>query len=208
VTVSTSSFPTRWTVANTLALLFGYVLYTPIAHGITGAHPQGMDARQVFAHSVALAVVAASLAAAQRHVLKPYVVVPWTRIPVAVVGFVALFFAGSYQPWLTGPDWDILFGSLVLGSAMFVGVVPARGHRLAATVATLSFPFASFAGQVLIAAVVIGWFRVVPDLQTSQLQHSAYWIGVGLAMGVVGGWIGGLALQRMLTGSRVGHALR
>ena len=39
---------------------------------------------------------------------------------------------------------------------------------------------------------------IVPDLQASHLQHSAYWIGVGVSMGVIGGWIGGMALHRML----------
>jgi hypothetical protein len=193
-----SSFPKRWTVANTLALLFGYVLYTPIAHGVTGSHPQGMDARQILAHAVALSVVAASVAVAQRQELARYVLSPWTRIPLAAVGFVALFFAGSYQPWLGGPDWDILLGSFVLGSAVFLGVVPARGHGLAATVAVLSFPLACFLGQLIIVAVVVGWLGIVPDLQASHLQHSAYWISVGLAMGTMGGWVSGLALRRML----------
>jgi hypothetical protein len=198
VAQAASEFPRRWTIANTLALLFGYVLYTPIAHGVTGSHPQGMDARQVLAHAVALSVVAAAVAVAQRHELQRYVFVPSVRIPLAVIGFVALFFAGSYQPWLGGPDWDILFGSLVLGSAVFLGVVPARGHGLAATVAVLSFPFGSFVGQLILVAIVIGWLGIVPDLQASPLLHSVYWISVGLAMGLVGGWIGGLALQRML----------
>jgi hypothetical protein len=40
-----SSFPKRWTIANTLALLVGYILYTPIAHGLSGGHPQGLSAR-------------------------------------------------------------------------------------------------------------------------------------------------------------------
>ena len=193
-------FPRRWTAANTLALLFGYILYTPIAHGFTGAHPQGLNTQQILAHSLALALVAASVAVAQRRELQRYRVVPWTRIPLAVVGFIALFFAGAYQPWLGGPDWDILFGSLVLGSAVFAGVVRATGHRLAATVAVLSFPIACFVGQLLILAVVVGWLDVVPDLQGSMTLHSVYWICVGLSMGLIGGPIGGAALRRMLKG--------
>jgi xanthine/uracil permease len=39
---------------------------------------------------------------------------------------------------------------------------------------------------------------IVPDLQASHLQHSAYWIGVGVSMGVIGGGISGMALHRML----------
>jgi hypothetical protein len=99
-----ASFPQRWAIANTLALLFGYVLYTPIAHGIGD------------------------------------LAVPLTRLPLAVIGFVAAFFAGSYQPWLGGPDWDILFGSVVLGSAAFLGLVPMRRRPLASTIALLGSP--------------------------------------------------------------------
>ena len=70
------TFPRRWTIANALVLLLAYVLYTPIAHGVTGAHPRGLSAAQVFSHSLALGVVALSVATAQRHVLTRYVSVP------------------------------------------------------------------------------------------------------------------------------------
>lgn len=63
-----SSFPRRWTIANTLALLMAYILYTPIAHGLSGAHPRGLSTFQVVMHSMALAIVAASVAFAQRSV--------------------------------------------------------------------------------------------------------------------------------------------
>lgn len=65
------SFPKRWTIANTLALLLGYALYTPIAHGLAGGHPRGLNAFQVLTHSVALTAVGVSVAAAQRQVLRP-----------------------------------------------------------------------------------------------------------------------------------------
>jgi hypothetical protein len=195
--VAESPFPKRWTIANTLALLVGYILYTPIAHGVSGGHPQGLSAFQILMHSIALGVVAVFVAVAQRRELGRYVSVPWTRVPLAVTGFIAAFFAGSYQPWLGGPDWDILFGAFVLGSAAFLGIVPARGHRVAATIAVLAFPVGCFLGQMVMVGIAVAT-GIVPDLQASHLQHSAYWIGVGVSMGAVGGWISGLALRRML----------
>lgn len=192
-----SSFQKRWTMANSLTLLITYILYTPIAHGISGAHPRGLNAFQIAMHSVALTVIAASVAIVQRHELGRHVSVPWTRVPLAVTGFTAAFWAGSYQPWLGGPDWDILFGSFVLGSAVFVGVVPARGHRVASIIAMLAFPIGCFLGQLMILGVVVA-IDITPDLQASMLQHSAYWISVGVSMGVIGGWISAMALSRML----------
>jgi len=195
--VGESPFPRRWTIANTLALLISYVLYTPIAHGLSGPHPRGLNAIQILMHSIALAIVAVAVAISQRRELSRYVSVPWTRAPLAVIGFISAFWAGSYQPWLTGPDWDILFGSFVLGSAAFLGVVPAREHRVAAIIAVLAFPVGCFLGQVMILGVVVA-IGIVPDLQASMVQHSVYWISVGVSMGAIGGWISGLALRRML----------
>jgi hypothetical protein len=192
-----ASFQKRWTFANTLALLITYILYTPIAHGVSGAHPRGLNAFQILMHSIALAVIAASVAIVQRRELSRYVSVPWTRVPLAVIGFTAAFWAGSYQPWLSGPDWDILFGSFVLGSAVFLGVVPAREHRVAAIIAMLAFPVGCFLGQLTVLGVVVAT-GIVPDLQASMLQHSVYWISVGVSMGAIGGWISAMALRRML----------
>jgi hypothetical protein len=109
-------FPRRWTIANTLALLFAYCLYTPIAHGLTGPHSRALSAAQVFTHSLALAVVALSVATAERHTLTRYVLIPWTRLPLVAIGFIAAFWGGFYQPCVGGPDFDILLGSLVLGN--------------------------------------------------------------------------------------------
>jgi hypothetical protein len=191
------SFLRRWIITNTLALSITYILYTPIAHGLSGAHPRGLNAFQILMHSIALGIIAVVVAIAQRRELSRYVSVPWTRVPLAVLGFVAAFWAGSYQPWLGGPDWDILFGSFVLGSTVFLGVVPAREHRLAAIVAALAFPVGCFLGQLIVLGVVVAT-GIVPDLQASMLQHSVYWISVGVSMGAIGGWISAIALSRML----------
>jgi hypothetical protein len=205
MTAAAERFPGRWVIASTLALLFGYVLYTPIAHGLGGDHPGGLTAYQIFTHSIALAVVGVSLAAAQRHVLQPWIAVSLTRLPLAALAFIAAFFAGAYQPWLGGPDWDILFGSVVLGSAAFLGLVPMRGHPLASTFALLGFPIGCFVGQLIILGIVVTTFDKVPDMQGSRLLHSVYWISVGLAMGLIGGAISGPALRRLLIDVEPAH---
>lgn len=188
MTTLAKSLPRRWMSANTLALLFGYVLYTPIAHGLGGDHPQGLNAFQILTHSIVLAVVAVFVAAAQRHVLSPYISIPYisipmTRFPLAAVAFIAAFWAGAYQPWLRGPDFDILFGSFVLGSAAFLGLLPIGRDPLASSAALLAFPVGCFLGQLIILAVV-ETLGVVPNLQSSRLRHSVYWISVGVSMGV------------------------
>jgi hypothetical protein len=188
----------RWMAANTIALLVGYLLYTPIAHGLTGPHTRDLDASQLLAHSVALAVVALLVATAQRRELIRFVAVSWARLPLAATGFVAAFWAGFYQPWLRGPDFDILFGSFVLGTALVIGVVPMRDHPIATGAALIGFPVGCFVGQVIVLAVFVS-LGIVPRLQESELQHSLYWMSVGLSMGVIGGAIGGAAIGRMLT---------
>jgi hypothetical protein len=147
--------------ANTVGLLIAYLLYTPIAHGLTGTHPRGLDAAQIASHSLALAIVAVSVAAAQRHVLRRYVSVPRTRLLLAAIAFIAAFWFGYYQPWLRGPDFDILFGSFVLGNAAILGIVPMQKHRLAAAVVLSSFPFACFVGQLVTVTTVLS-LGIVP----------------------------------------------
>ncbi len=48
-------FVRAWIMQNTAALLSAYVLYTPIAHGITGGHlSRELSLSQLAAHSIAL----------------------------------------------------------------------------------------------------------------------------------------------------------
>lgn len=192
-----ATFVRRWLIFNTIALLTAYVLYTPIAHGVTGAHGRDLTSAQLLAHSIALAVVAAIVAAAQRHVLVQFVTVTWARVAAAVVAFNIAFWIGYYQPFVIGPDTDILLGFLVLGSAIWLGNVPTKGHFVAAAIALLSFPFASFVGELCLV-IAVTMFKFTPDLQASMIQHSLFWITVGGVTGLLGGWISGLALARML----------
>jgi hypothetical protein len=68
------SFRRDWVLLNTRALLAGYVLYTPIAHGFTGGHAsRQLSSAQLAAHSIALVVVALLVATAQRRALAGFV---------------------------------------------------------------------------------------------------------------------------------------
>jgi hypothetical protein len=62
------SFPRQWLRWQTAAWLAGFVLYTPIAHGVTGGHGRDLTPAQLVAHCIALAVVAVIVATAQRRV--------------------------------------------------------------------------------------------------------------------------------------------
>lgn len=192
-----SNLARPWFLANTVAWLLGYVLYTPIAHGLTGGHTRDLTPAQIVAHCVALAVVAVIVATAQRRVLRQYVPVSGLRVAMAAVVFIAAFWIGYYQNVIEGPDTDMLFAFFALGGAVWIGNVPTRGHRVAAVIALLSFPIAGFVGEVVLF-VVFTAMGIVPAMQTSDVQHSIFWIAVGGAAGLLGGWISGLALARMV----------
>ncbi|GMV60477.1 MAG: hypothetical protein AMXMBFR72_35650 [Betaproteobacteria bacterium] len=195
----------RWFRWNAAAWLIGYVLYTPIAHGVTGGHGRDLTTSQLLAHCVGLAVVAVIVAVAQRRALAPFVPVPWTRVPVAVAAFNIAFWIGYHQPFVIGPDTDILLGFLVLGSAVWPGTVPVKGHLLPAVIAVLSFPVASVVAELALI-ITFSVLQITPAMQTSELQHSIFWIVVGGVSGSLGGWVSGLALASMVPSGTVTSA--
>jgi hypothetical protein len=195
-TLKCTSLSQRWFRSNSIAWVIGFVLYTPIAHGVTGAHPDGLTPAQILAHTIAVSVVGIIVAAAQRRALSPFVYVPWIRVLVAPVVFNAGYWIGTYLP--TELDTDILLGFLALGSAVWLGIVPINGHRVSAAVALLSFPVASFLVELALFVVLVQLTGTTPDLQSSLLWHSIFWITVGGGSGILGGWVSGLALAKML----------
>lgn len=192
------SFKGKWILFNTLAMLISYLFYTPIAHGMTGAHEHDMTSEQIVAHCIAHAFVALILFISQRQVLKEYIDISWRRIVLSIIVFLGLFYFGYYQEIIPGGlDTDILFGYLALGSGLWIGIVPFKGNELATIVAILSFPFASFIGELILFMVVTN-FNIEFDAQSSVLHHSIFWVAVGVTTGLLGGWIGGQALSRIL----------
>ncbi len=185
-------------LVNTLGFLIGYLLYTPIGHGFTGNHGREMNTEQIFAHSVGLAVVALILFLLQKKVLNPYIKVGTIKILLAVAAFTGLFWFGYYQNIIPdGPDYDILFGFLVLGSGLWITDLSFSQNKIPWLVAVLSFPFASFIGELILFLIVIN-FELDMDVQQSMLDHTIFWVSVGLVTGILGGWISGTMLYKMI----------
>lgn len=150
------------------------------------------------AHVIAHTFVALTLFLSQRFVLKEYIHISWLRIVLSIFVFISLFYIGYYQEVIPGGlDTDILFGYLALGSGMWIGKIPFKGNELASIIAMLSFPFASFIGEVILLLIVTS-FNIEFDVQSSMLDHSIFWLTVGVITGLLGGWIGGQALSRIL----------
>lgn len=192
-----STFWRQWVALNTGALFLGYLLDTPIAHGITGKHAGlNLAPAQLMAHIVALSLVATLVALAQRRALAPYVTVAFARVATAPMAVNLVFWFGWYQTVLP-PDIRFDLAAFVFGSWMWVGNLPARGHRLAATVALLAFPIAGIVGRVLFGTSM-ALLKIPFDVENSSLQHTAFYLAYGVTIGLLGGWLSGLALTRLL----------
>ena len=64
-------FVRAWIMQNTAAFLAAHVLYTAIAHGITGGHvSRELSVSQLAAHSIARSIVGVLVATAQRRALQ------------------------------------------------------------------------------------------------------------------------------------------
>lgn len=191
------NFIPRWLMFNTVAMFAGYLMYTPIAHGVTGGHGLDLTAAQLIAHSFALAVVAIFVTSAQRHVLAPFVTLSWKRVQAAAIAFNIAFWVGYYQPVRIGPDTDMILGFLVLGSIGWLGALPIKRHRVAAAIAVISFPVGGVVGQVLLL-ISMALFDFTLDPRTNMVHHTLLWMTTGVAAGLLGGWASGVALSKMV----------
>ncbi len=191
------TFVKKWVLANTLGLLIGYILYTPIGHGITGNHGRVLSTDQIIAHSIAVAVVGLILFLFQRSVLKSYFEISFLRISLATLAFTGLFWFGYYQTFIPGEfDYDILLSFLVLGSGLWITTLSFSTNKLGWLIALLSFPMASFIGEVILF-VIFSTFDLNMDVQNTT-NHIIFWLTVGVTTGLLGGWASGSVLYKML----------
>ena len=201
-----SSFLRRWWIANTLAFLAGYLLYTPIAHGITGGHGRTLSVSQIVAHSAAMVIAALFVVVAQRAALKGHLNLGWWRVPFVMVTFNAAFWLGSYWPFLPVVDTDILLGFTVLGSFAWIGSFRPGRSWPSVLLAVLSFAVANFVGQATAVTLALGLGMKAEDLQTNHFVHSFYFVTVALVTGCVGGAMSGWFLGRALAPEPSGSA--
>ena len=197
--MSKKVFLKKWITANTVGMLIAYLLYTPIGHGITGGHEHSLTTNQLIAHCIALGIVSIILFLFQKSVLKNFINISLARMAIAIASFIILFWIGYYQTIIPGGlDFDILFGYLVLGSGMWLGLISFKGKAIHFLIALLSFPLASFIGEVILFVVITG-LKIEFDMQSSMLNHTMFWITVGVTTGLIGGWISGMVLFKMLS---------
>ena len=199
------SFTLRWALFNFGAWTLGFALFTPIGHGVTGNHGRDLSLDQIIAHSVGLSLVALLVSSSQIFALRSWCNLSWIRIPIAVVAFNVAFWLGYYQSIIEGPDTDILLGFLVLGCVTWIGRIGGFKHPVTTLVALISFPIASFVGEVL---VLLGFLStgIEPDIHHNLWHHSLFWIVVGMITGGIGGFVSGKVLSNLLPNSNASDA--
>ena len=187
-----------WILANTTAMFIAYLLYTPIAHGITGSHGHELNTSQLIMHCIALAIVALIIFYFQRKILSNYIEISSIRIFISIILFILFFWWGYYTNILPdGPDYDILFGYLVLGSGLWLGKFNIRNQPLLQLLALLSFPIGSFIGE-LILFITVTTLDLKMNVQEGMLDHTIFWLVVGVTTGIVGGLLGGWVLSQII----------
>ncbi|MEM7298076.1 MAG: hypothetical protein AAF391_07400, partial [Bacteroidota bacterium] len=120
-------------------------------------------------------------------------------IVVSVIAFIVLFWFGYFQQFIPdGPDYDILFAFLVLGSGTWIGSLSFKGRPVQLILALVAFPVASFMGQLILFTLVVGLELFELELQTSIVDETIIWLSVGLTTGLLGGWVNGKMLAKVL----------
>lgn len=184
----------RWWFANVAGLIIAYLLFSLIGHGITGPHGDDLTLAQDIAHTLGLLVVGLVVFPAQRAALRPWLQVSVSRIIIGTVVFTAAFQFGAktYRP---PADW--ILGFTVLGTAAWLSFHGLKGLRLVWTIATTMGFWIGMAltTPVMFAAIRAGLFN--PD-SPSLLDHTMTWVlGAGMT-GIIGGYVSGWSLSRLL----------
>ena len=191
----TREFRRRWWVANTFAFVVAHALFSPIAHGITGDHGDDLAISQLVAHITAQTLAAVIIVGSQIAVLRQYVQVSSHRIWFAAI-FLPIIHNGLIS--LFGPPWEWIAAFIALSMISWLGL-PLTGPRIWLRSATVILSY-----LIGLAAGVFGVYGVLIDLGIATIQiatfleHTLFWLAIGSMTGIVGGYLSGWPLSKLL----------
>ena len=198
VSAEASVLSRRWWQANSIAFVVAYLLYVPVAHGFTGAHPGPLSPRQLIAHTVGLVVVAGVIFGAQLWALGLQPGSHRGRLIWGSLSFVFVFWIGWYA---FGGPVNVFMSFSVLATATWIGA-PHLSSKLSikAVLVALGMLVGLLAGLALFGGLVATGLAM-SDTQASPISHTVFWLCAAAGTGIVGGFLSGLALPRALVGS-------
>ena len=109
--------PQRWWRANAIAFVLSYLVYVPVVHGVTGAHPGPLTPEQLVAHTIGLLVVSGTVLAAQLRALERPFREHLGRLTWGSLWFVVVFWIGWYA---FGPPANVFMSFVVLATATWI----------------------------------------------------------------------------------------
>jgi len=195
ISTSQSALANRWWRANAVAFFIAYVVYTPIAHGVTGSHPGPLSTSQLAAHTIGLVVVSVMVLSAQLWALGRNASDEWRRIGLGSAAFVAAFWLGWYS---VGVPADVFVSYTVLATASWISSQHIRGAKFLRSGLVV---IGMLAGTALGIAIFVGLAKIglfVLNTQSSAISHTAVWLCIALGTGCVGGFLSGRVLPRAL----------
>ena len=191
----TREFRRRWWVANSLAFTAAHVLFSPIAHGITGDHGDDPTLSQLIAHIVAQSLAAAIIVGSQVGVLRRYLQISNHRIWISAV---ILPIIHNVLISLFGPPWEWIAAFIALSLISWIGL-PLTGSRiwLRSIAVVLSYSIGLAVGVFVVYGIFIDLGIATVRIATF-LEHTLFWISLGSTTGIVGGYLSGRPLSKLL----------
>ena len=193
---------TRWWLYCSAGFIMGHVLFGLIGHGFTGPHEGRPTGASALAHTLGLVVAGLTVFTSQRVGLRPWLQISKMRLIIATLSYVVAFQLAAY---VLRPPFDHVFGTPVLGVAAWITLDRLKGSRALLTASVVgSFWLGIVVAAIIFEAVLptVGW-----ELDSSSLTgHTMSWLIGGSAAGVVGGYVSGWPLSRLLLASSKGGA--
>lgn len=185
-------FRRRWWLANSVSFGVGLAAFSLLGHGITGAHGDELTAAQYAAHTVGLLAASILVLIAQRKALRSLREVSAIRIAIGSLASVAVFWLGVE---VIRPPFDWILAFTVLGTAAWIRLPHHEEGKMIWILATIG---SYWIGICAALALVITWDTTLSPDPASLLDHTTGFVIVGTATGVVGGYLSGRTLGRLL----------